>query len=528
MSVDADSNEDDLAFGHFTLRLRARLLLADGEAVELGARAFDLLAAVVRGRGALLTKDTLLRQVWPGAIVEENNLHTQIGAIRRALGPARNAIVTVTGRGYRFGLPVTSAVPSGAPAAAAPARLSLVVLPFLIHRGDAAVAGLVDGVLESLTTDLSRTLTGGVVVSRSTASLYGDRGLSARAIGEELGVRYVLEGSVMADGPRLRVNAQLIDAAADIHVWAERFDTMLGEGALAAQDAIVGRLARMVALRMVLAEARRAGLDSAPDAGGLALQGLGAAIASRMAPRSVPLARAMFGRALALDPDNIEAAAGLATLEAYALVNGFTPESERVERLADAEALSSRVLAAEPDHIGALRARAVVLRAQGRFEDAIITAQAVLLRGPGDPPACRELGLNHLYLGAPEEAVRWFRQAELSGPADPARWSWLQGLGRALLQLGRDAEAVAALRLVVESSPEWGFGHGLLAVALALDGQREAARERFADFIRRVPEPAARSPAGLVKVPHERVSAGYHQRDARIIGAFAALELACA
>ncbi|WP_376093732.1 winged helix-turn-helix domain-containing protein [Roseomonas sp. CCTCC AB2023176] len=526
--MNEDSDGDDLAFGNFTLRRRDRALLADGAPVELGGRAFDLLATLAGGRGALLTKDALLRQVWPGAIVEENNLHTQIGAVRRALGPARDAIVTVPGRGYRFVLPVTSASPAGAPAAVAPVRLSVLVLPFLTHGDDAMVTGLAEGVLESLTTDLSRTLAGGVVISRTTASLFGDRRLSARAIGEELGVRYVLEGSVTADGPRLRVNAQLIDAAADIHVWAERFDTLLSAGALAAQDAIVGRLARMVALRMVLAEARRAALDSVPDAGGLALQGLGSAIASRMAPQSVPAARALFRRALALDPDNVEAAAGLGTLEAYALVNGFTPEAERAERLADAEGLTNRVLAAEPEHVGALRARAVVLRAQGRFEDAIIIAQAVLLRCPGDPPACRELGLNHLYLGAPEEAVHWFSQAELSGPADPARWSWLQGLGRALLQLERDAEAVAVFRMVVESSPDWSFGHGLLAVALALDGQPEAARERFADFIRHQPDPDARLPARLIRVPRHRVSPAYHQREVRLVRTFAALEQACA
>lgn len=104
----------------------------------------------------------------------------------------------------------------------------------------------------------------------------------------------------------------------------------------------------------------------------------------------------------------------------------------------------------------------------------------------------------------------------------------MQGLGRALLQLERDAEAVEALRLVVEGSPEWSFGHGLLAVALALDGQTEAARERFADFIRHQPDPAARLPARVIRVPRQRVSPAYHQREARLVRTFAAFEQACA
>jgi TolB-like protein/tetratricopeptide (TPR) repeat protein len=513
-----------LGFGNFVLHRRARILLAGGQAVEIGARAFDLLAALAGGRGALLSKDALMREVWPGTIVEENNLHTQIATIRRVLGAARDAIVTVPGRGYRFGLPVFDA--AHAPTDAGAARLSVVLLPFLAARDDAPLEALAEGVLESLTTDLSRTLAGGRVVSRSTANLYRLRAAGARAIGEELGVRYLLEGSIISDGQRVRVNAQLIDATSDTHVWAERFDCRLDEDPLAAQDIIVSRLARMVALRMILAEARRAGASPTTDADGLALQGLGTAIVSRMSPQGVLLARAMFRRALELDPNNVEAAAGLGTLEAYALVNGFTPEAERHGRLIEAEALSSRVLAIEPEHLGALRARTVVLRAQGRFQDSMLTARSILAGCPGDPPACREMGLNHLYLGDPEEAVHWFCKAELSGPTDPARWSWLQGMGRALLQLGRDAEALEVLRLVADGSPEWPFSHGLLAVALLLNNQPERASEHFAEFARRLPEARARVPARMIPVPMDRVSPAYHRRKARIVQAFDALERA--
>lgn len=521
----ADETEDAFAFGRFELRATERVLLADGEPQELGARAFDLLSALLRAKGELVTKDALMREVWAGTAVEENNLHAQIGAIRRALGAERDAIITVAGRGYRFGLPISgkARVARGG-TAKAQARLSLAVLPFRAAPGDADADAMAEAVTDNLTTDLSRALGGGAVASRAGAQAYRGRAVSGREIGRELGVRYVLEGSLAANAHRVRVNVQLIDAAADMHVWADRFDQDRGSDGLMVQDIIVGRLARQVVLRMVLAEARRAGTAGAPDAAGLALQGHGTAIMSRMSPEGVPVAREMFRRALVLDPDNIEAAAGLGALEAYALVNGYTPAAERAARLAEADILSRRVLASEPEHLGALRARAVVLRAQGWFHDAMMIAKAIMGLCPRDPPACREVGLNYLYLGEPVEALHWFGEAEASGPSDPARWSWMQGLGRTLLHLRRDAEAVAALRVVVESNADWSFGHGLLAAALALNGQWDAAEARFAEFVRRVPDAQARMPSRLVAIDASRVAAAYLQHDSRITSAFAELE----
>jgi TolB-like protein/tetratricopeptide (TPR) repeat protein len=516
-----DVMENALAFGRFELRLRERLLLTDGVAQDLGARAFDLLVALVRSNGALVTKDALLRAAWPGSIVEENNLHAQIAAIRRVLGPDRDAIITVTGRGYRFALPV---VPRQDRAARALPRFALAILPFQATPQGTAAEILAEGVTESLTTDLARSLGAAAVVSGASGRALLASTSGTRQAARERGVRYVLEGRIVASTGRVRVNVQLIDSATDVHVWAERFDQDAEPDPMAVQDIIVGRLSRQVTLRMVLAEARRAA-TGAPDAAGLALQGYGAAIMSRMVPAGVPVARALFHRALALDPDSIEAAAGLAAIEAYSLVNGFTPAAERAERLAEADALSRRVLAAEPEHLGALRARAVVLRAQGWFSDAIVCGKTILTVSPRDPPASREIGLNHLYLGGPDEALVWFRRAEESGPSDPARWSWMQGMGRALLQLGRVGEAVEALRVVVEGNPDWAFGHGLLAAALLLQGDDDAAEARFAEFVHRLPEAAARVPDRLVQVQRDLISEAYHRHDAPLRRALGELEL---
>jgi len=517
----ADVMENAIAFGRFELRLRERMLLVDGVSQDIGARAFDLLVALVRSDGALVTKDALLATAWPGSIVEENNLHAQIAAIRRVLGPDRDAVITVTGRGYRFALPVARRQDRATPVLP---RFSLAILPFQATPRGTTAEVMADGVTESLTTDLSRALGAGAVVSGASSQVLLASAPRTRESAREHGVRYLLEGSLVASSGRVRVNAQLIDTAVDAHVWAERFDQDGGADPLALQDSIVGRLARQVTLRMVLAEARRAA-TGAPDAAGLALQGYGTAIMSRMVPEGVPVARALFHRALALDPDNIEAAAGLAALEAYALVNGFTPEAERADRLAVADALSRRVLAADPEHLGALRARAVVLRAQGWFRDAIVCGETILALSPRDPPASREIGLNHLYLGGPDEALVWFRRADEAGPSDPARWSWMQGMGRALLHLGQHAEAVDALRVVVEGNPDWAFGHGLLAAALLLQGDEGAAEARYSEFVRRLPEAAARIPERLVRVQLDSVSEAYHRQDAPLRRAFGQLEL---
>ncbi|MCW8088168.1 winged helix-turn-helix domain-containing protein [Sabulicella glaciei] len=510
---------EELVFGRFVLCPRRRSLHADGVPIELGARAFDLLAALALSNGRLLSKDELMSLAWPGLAVEENNLHVQIGAVRRALGDARDAVINVPGRGYRFGLPLRDAQ-----AAPAPVRLSLAVLSFLSIGVDPAAEALAEGVTDSLTTDLSRALHGGLVVSRTSASAYRGRAASTRQIGEELQVRYVLEGSVALDASRIRVNAQLIDAGADLHVWAERFDQPRDANLLVAQDVIVARLTRLVALQAVLAEAQRIGAGTLADPMALTLRAQGTAISSRMSAEGVAAARELYERALTLDPGNAQALAGLATVEASAVTNGYTSPAERPARVARAEILANKALAAHPGHLGALQVRAVVLRIQGRFADAIVAARAVLERCPGDPPTCREIGLSHLYLGETEASLEWFRLAELSGPQDPGRWTWLQGLGRALLHAGRAAEAVSVLRALVECHPDWAFGHGLLAVALDRTGQRDAAAERFAEFVRRAPLAEARRPALMAPVPPERQGAAYRAGDAALAEDFAAME----
>ena len=208
---------------------------------------------------------------------------------------------------------VAKAAPAPAPEKSTPPRLSMVVMPFANIGGDPEQEHFVDGVTESLTTDLSR-IRGAVVIARNTAFAYIGKPLDVKTIGRELNIRYVLEGSVQRGGNRMRVNVQLIDAETGSHLWAERFDKPLAD-LLDMQDEIVARLANALNAQLVAAEARRAERVVTPDSMDLYFQGL-AWFNKGMTPDNLARARSFFDRALIADHDNVDALIGSARADA--------------------------------------------------------------------------------------------------------------------------------------------------------------------------------------------------------------------
>jgi TolB-like protein len=194
--------------------------------------------------------------------------------------------------------------PTPAPEKSSPPRLSMVVLPFANIGGDPEQEHFVDGVTESLTTDLSR-IRAVVVIARNTAFVYKRKPLHVKTIGRELNVPYVLEGSVQRGGNRMRVNGQLIDAETGNHLWAERFDKPLAD-LFDMQHEIVSRMANVLNTELVAAEARRAEQTPTPDSIDLYFQGM-AWLNKGLTPDHVAQARSFFDRALAADPDNVDA-----------------------------------------------------------------------------------------------------------------------------------------------------------------------------------------------------------------------------
>ena len=241
--------------------------------------------------------------------------------------------------------PQPKPAPAPAPEKSAPPRLSIVVLPFANIGGDPEQEHFVDGVTESLTTDLSR-IRGAVVIARNTAFSYKGKPLDVKQIGRELNVRYVLEGSVQRGGNRMRVNVQLIAAETGNHLWAERFDKPLAD-LFDMQDEIVARLAGALNAQLLAAEARRAEQAPNPEFHGLLFSRFGLA-QQGFYPDNVAQARSFFDRALIADPDNVDALIGSARADIRSRAHFFCKRSQGGVRIGRSEVDQSLVLGSRP------------------------------------------------------------------------------------------------------------------------------------------------------------------------------------
>ena len=287
----------------------------------------------------------------PGAICLSEDAYRQVkGRLDLAvsdLGPKelKNIAEPIRVYSLEVGQPAKATSAPTAPEKSGPPRLSLVVLPFANIGGDPEQEHFVDGVTESLTTDLSR-IRGAVVIGRNTAFTYKGKAVDLKQIGRELNVRYVLEGSVQRGGNRMRVNVQLIDAETGNHLWAERFDKPLAD-LFDMQDEIVARLAGALNAQLVAAEARRAEQAPNPDSMDLYFQGL-ALLNRGYSPDNLVQARSFFHRALAADPDNVDALVGWARADVVEGALSFAPDPTAA--FAAAEAKLTKALSLVPDH----------------------------------------------------------------------------------------------------------------------------------------------------------------------------------
>jgi adenylate cyclase len=392
---------------------------------------------------------------------------------------------------------------------------SIVVLPFINLSGDTKRDYVVDGITDSLISDLVRALPGISIVSRDTAFTYKGRAVDARQIGRELGVRYLLEGSVVLEGERVRVNTQLVEANEGSQLWAERFDTEW-KSILQIQDEIVGRVSRAIGLKVIDIEARRSRLERPDSAEIIDLIMRGKAVLnSPPSPATMMEARGLFEEALKVQPTNVDGLAGVASTFLFEFLNGYS-ESEGDKRLDRAERLLDRAIMIDPRHLMTLKAKAALRRTQGKFDDAIAAAEAVISENPGEPWAYKEIGLSTLYLGQPEHALHWFAKADRIGPRDPGRWTWLDGRGHALILLGRDEEAIHSLTAALDANPKNLSSHAFLAAAYALLGRFEEAQVALATHLQRRPGTTVSTFRRLSPVPLVLTSPTYQREHERV------------
>ena len=361
---------------------------------------------------------------------------------------------------------VPSAPPISQPAAAP--RLSIVVLPFTNLSDDREQEYFADGITEDLTTDLSR-IANMFVISRNTAFTYRNQPTDTKQIGRELGVRYVLEGSVRRSGNRLRVSAQLIDAATDAHLWAERFDRETGD-LFALQDEIASQLANALGVELIAAEAARA--TEHPDALDYILRG-------RAGKRTFGEAISSFERALELDPRSVEAQSQLAHQLSGRVLTGMPGQAPA--DLARAEGLVDRALAVSSRYAFAHFVKGQVLRAQERSEEAIPEYETAIALDRNLVAALSGLAWCKLNAGSIEEVIPLAEQAIRLSPRDPLIGVRYYQIGIVHLLQSRTGDAVVWLEKARSAMPIQPHVRGHLASAYALKGDRERAAAELAE-----------------------------------------------
>jgi adenylate cyclase len=334
------------------------------------------------------------------------------------------------------GLALSSAPPVvSLPRLTAP-RLSIVVLPFANLSNDPEQQYFADGITEDLTTDLSR-ISGMFVISRNTAFTYRNKRIDVKHIGRELGVRYVLEGSVRRSATQVRVDAQLIDAETDAHLWADRFDSDTAD-LLALQNQITGRNA--LNLELIIAEAARN--TEHPDALDYVLRGRAVYLKPVTADTDAE-AVGWYERALTVDPQYIEAQSSLAISLAGRAVDGMTETATAdVQR---AEELVRSGLEISPRHPRARFAKGQLLRAQGRCEEAVLEYEAVIALNRNWVLVVAALGWCKFLTGSIDEALLLHERAICLSPRDSGIANWYNRIGRIHLLLSRTNEAIVWL-----------------------------------------------------------------------------------
>jgi adenylate cyclase len=377
-------------------------------------------------------------------------------------------------------LPTSSAPPPAAiPQPAAAPRLSIVVLPFSNLSDDRGQQYFADAITEDLTTDLSR-IAGMLVISRYTAFTYRNKPIDTKRIGRELSVRYVLEGSVQRSGSRVRVNAQLIDAETDTHLWAERFDGD-ARNLLTLQDEITGRIAVALNLELVAAEAARP--TEHPDALDYILQGR-AAVSNPRSRGKFAEAISLFERALVLAPQSVAAQSWLALTFASRVINQMTDTT--AADIARAQILVGQALAASPRSATVRFAKGEVLRAQKRYDEAIPDYETVLAFDRNSASALVALGHCKLMSGFIEELIPLMERAIRLSPRDPQIAVMYYRIGEVHLLQSRNEEAISWLEKARSANLELQYVHAFLASAYALNGESERATAELAEARRLV------------------------------------------
>jgi adenylate cyclase len=389
-------------------------------------------------------------------------------------------IVIVSGAGYFLSANRTATVVPTVASPAEAARLSIVVLPFTNLSNDPNQDYFVDGITENLTTDLSR-IHNSFVIARNTAFSFKGKNVDAREIGRQLGVRYVLEGSVQHDQNRVRVNTQLIDAGSGAHLWADRFEEDVAD-LFKLQDQVVARLANSLGYELVRTEAEKDARSKSPDAVDLTMRGWALVWQEQQQQRTKEnndAAKALFAQALRIDPNEADALAGDAYAWFLEYSRGWTTAGTDYEAKILGQA--DRAIALAPDNVWAYNVKSLYLTVSQRANEGLSAADAGLAINPDDPVLYRARGLAEIALSHYEQAKTDVQQAIRLGPRDPRIGLWLDSLGDAELGLGNFDAAIDEYKKAIDAGWRGYQPYRGLAAAYALQGKLEQATSALAE-----------------------------------------------
>jgi TolB-like protein/Tfp pilus assembly protein PilF len=491
----------DVRFGRFRLDMDQRQLTHEGAVVPLGGRALDVLCALISAKGDIVSKDELMAQVWPGLVVEENNIQVHISALRKALDEGTSGqshVVTVTGRGYRFvGLEphaVGSSVAVGPQHPPLPDKPSIAVLPFANLSGDAEQEYFADGISEDIITALAR-FRWFFVIARQSSFTYKGRTVDVKQIARELGVRYVLEGSVRRSGQRVRITAQLVDASTGAHIWAERYDRDLAE-IFAVQDEITEQVAGAIEPELLKAEGGRV---AARPAGSLTAWDLirqGTWHFHQLTETTHLRALELFREAARIAPDLPEAQMWVSRAATGVVAYGWCTNPEAMLR----ESMDAALKAVRRDEKDAYAHFALAMTHvfSGELEQAMQAAEKAVEISPSFALAHVGLGMARLYAGQAQAAIEPLERGLRLNPFDPQNSHWFRVLALALYFSGQQDRALVSALRAVKARPGWPLTLETAAVCYAALGQTQDSRNCI-EQMRRLPAPAG-DPTAIMKI----------------------------
>ena len=484
-------------FGNSSVDCARRELRRDGKLVAIEPQVFDVLVYLIQHRDRVVSRDDLLASVWAGRIVSESTLSSRINSARSAIGDSgegQRLIKTLPRKGFRFvgtvreeegpGRTLDEGTPAEPPrpALALPDKPSIAVLAFANMSGDPGQDYFSDGITEDIITGLSR-FSELFVIARNSSFQYKGKSPDIRQVGRELGVRYVLEGSIRRAGDRVRVTAQLIDAVTGAHRWVERYDRELKD-VFAVQDEVSGAIVAILVAQVNKAEAERTLLKPPAtwQAYDFFMRASDIFIAARSSFNVAHLyeARRLLERSISLDPNYARAYATLSHTHLLTWIFRLDEDHLNPTAIERAHRLAWKAVQLDPNLPIGHAVLGHVLSFEGQHEQAIAEAEKAIALNPNFTDW--QFGMTLVRAGEPKRAVQILETHMRCDPFYVA--SVPLALGIARYHLKEYSEALRLLREFTSRSPNVSQGHIVMAACLARLGRLDEAREEAAEVLR--------------------------------------------